>query len=528
MKRLNQIFSDSCSIMVVDEDEYSSKRLYTALTTMGANVSNFGSADDALEIYKRSSPKIVFVGINCGTMSGLRFIEILKIADKDQIVVLMYEKEQSQVVVKALELGVDKFIQKPLKILKLQEMVLDISEHVSSMQQILNKSILLEEYKTATDKAFIVSVTDPEGVITSVNDNFCSVTGYTKEELIGKKHFILLNRETSGEELIDELWNSVKNLKLWHGRLNDLSKNGSEIIFETVITPILDETGSIKELISFMQDVTEFVRVGRELKKREQQQRLRDLMIARKHEEELIKAKDTFLMVFTHELKTPLNSIINFSEHIHKQIEKEDFTSTGFEKKRDRILEEAHIIKENGKDMLDNINNLLDASKLKDGSLKASITTVYLGDLFETLEINLKYSIEKSGVKLFIKCLDNCMIYTDYEKISKILLNLLSNAIKYSNGKIMVTVECSDSGFEIIIEDNGSGIKDTEKAFELFEQGDTDSMKREAKGTGVGLHVVGMMCKLLGIDIELKRSERLGGLCVRLSGSREFKQEINS
>ena len=520
MQSLGTIFKDNCNILVIDDDSTSSKRLNVALKTMGANVNLFFEADDAIEYYKKNLSTIIFIGTKCGSMSGLELIEILKNLDAKQSLVLMFEREESILLAEALDIGVSRFIQKPLQMKKLQSLVLEISDNITSQEQILKKGVLLEEYKLATDKAFIVSVTDANGIITSVNSKFCDVTGYKKDELVGKSHLLIANRKTTSEDVIREMWQTINSLKVWHGRLFDFTKTGQEIIFETVITPILDEKGRLKEFIAFRQDVTEFVRIGRELKQREQSQRLRDLTIQRKHEKDLIKAKDAFLVVFTHELKTPLNSIINFSEHISKQLKKEDF------KKRDRLLVESNIIKESGREMLSNIENLLDASKMKDGTLEATLTTVYLCDMLDTVEVHFKDMIKINSSKLLIKCSDNCKIETDYEKLNKILTNLLSNAIKYSNGTIILSVKCKDDGFEISIEDNGDGIEDTSKVFELFEQGDSDTMKRESKGTGVGLYVVGMMCELLHIEIELSRSERLGGLCARLNGKNIYIEDL--
>jgi len=512
MKNLSTIFKGSCNIIVVDDDGISSKRLSIALKTMGANVNLFNEANDALKFHKENSPTMTFIGTGCGSISGLRLIEILNSLGTKEIIILMFEREKSTILVEALDLGVNRFIQKPLQMKKLQTLVLEISDNITSEDQILKKGLLLEEYKLATDKAFIVSVTDASGIITSVNSKFCEVTGYTKDELIGKTHALISNRTITSKDDIYKMWQTINSLQVWHGRLFDVTKDGTEIIFETVIAPILDENGVVKEFIAFRQDVTEFVRIGRELKQREQSQKLRDLTLQRKHEKDLIKAKDAFLVVFTHELKTPLNSIINFSEHISNQLKKENF------KKRDRLLEEATIIKESGMEMLSNIENLLDASKMKDGTLEATLTTVYLGDMLDAVEIHFKDMIEKNSSKIMIKCSENCKVETDYEKLNKILNNLISNAIKYSNGTIILSAKCEKDDFNILIEDNGNGIEDTSKVFELFEQGDGDTMKREAKGTGVGLYVVGMMCKLLHIKIELSRSKRLGGLCVHLSG----------
>ena len=516
MLNISTLFKESCNITVVDDDSTSSKRLSLALKTMGANVDLFNEANDAFEFYKKNSPTMTFVGTECGSMSGLSLIELLKTMDTKQVIIFMFEQDRSTILVDAIDIGVNRFIQKPLQMKKLQDLVLEIFDNITSKNQMLKNELLLKEYKLATDKAFIVSRTDVNGILTSVNSQFCEVTGYSKDELIGKTHSLISNRGITSKEDIDKMWQTINNSQVWRGRVSDITKDGKEIIFETVITPILDENGLIKEFIAFRQDVTKFVRIGRELKQREQSQKIRELTLQRKHEKDLIKAKDTFLVVFTHELKTPLNSIINFSEHISNQLKKENF------KKRDRLLEEASIIKESGMEMLANIENLLDASKMKDGTLEATLTTVYLGDILDTIEVHFKDIVKKNSSKLMVKCIENCKIETDYEKLNKILSNLISNAIKYSNGKIILSVKCKDDNFEILIEDNGEGIEDTSKVFELFEQGDRDTMKRETKGTGVGLYVVGMMCKLLHIKIELSRSKRLGGLCVRLSGKNSY------
>lgn len=127
-----------------------------------------------------------------------------------------------------------------------------------------DNSNLLNEYKKAVDLSNIVSKTNPKGIITYVNDKFCDISGYKREELIGKPHNIV-RHPTMSSSTFQELWETIKNKKTWSGLITNLRKDGRNYIVDSTIVPILDIDGDIVEFIAIRNDVTDFEQAKEQL-----------------------------------------------------------------------------------------------------------------------------------------------------------------------------------------------------------------------------------------------------------------------
>jgi PAS domain S-box-containing protein len=135
------------------------------------------------------------------------------------------------------------------------------------------KIAVLDQYKKAVDSALLVSKTDTKGIITYVNDNFCKVSGYSKEELIGQNHNIIRHKSVK-KSVFKILWETISSGKIWHGKIKNSSKNGEDYIVDATISPIFNEKGEIKEYIALRQDITQQVKVQNDLKLKEKEQRM--------------------------------------------------------------------------------------------------------------------------------------------------------------------------------------------------------------------------------------------------------------
>lgn len=114
---------------------------------------------------------------------------------------------------------------------------------------------LLEQYKNAVDLSMIVSKTNPKGIITYVNDQFCDISGYTQSELIGQNHNIIRHPDMD-KEAFKQLWGTIKSKKVWKGLVKNKTKDGKEYFVDTVIIPILDDNDNIIEYIGLRNDIT--------------------------------------------------------------------------------------------------------------------------------------------------------------------------------------------------------------------------------------------------------------------------------
>ncbi|MBU1658134.1 EAL domain-containing protein [bacterium] len=122
----------------------------------------------------------------------------------------------------------------------------------------MNSELLLSQYKSAVDASSIFSKTDANGVITYVNDLFCKISGYAKEELIGRSHSILRHPDMPNS-LYKSLWETISAGKMWQNVIKNRKKDGSSYYVNSIIYPIKDDDGKILEYISIRQDITEII-----------------------------------------------------------------------------------------------------------------------------------------------------------------------------------------------------------------------------------------------------------------------------
>lgn len=138
--------------------------------------------------------------------------------------------------------------------------VKEILASTDSLESNLYESTsLLEQYKSVVDESEIVSKTNPEGIITYVNDKFCTINGYTQNELLGKSHNIIHHTDMP-KEVFRDLWHTVKILKQpWLGDVKNKKKDGSAYWAKTFIKPILDANEEVIEFIAIRTDITKIV-----------------------------------------------------------------------------------------------------------------------------------------------------------------------------------------------------------------------------------------------------------------------------
>lgn len=127
---------------------------------------------------------------------------------------------------------------------------------------------LLNQYKIVVDSTSLISKTDKNGIITYVNDNFCRVSQYTKQELLGQSHNIVRDT-TLPKKLFKNMWKTIQKGQLWKGMFSNKAKDGSIYYVDASILPILDENSEIKEYIAIRQNITKQVQAKRRIEEKE-------------------------------------------------------------------------------------------------------------------------------------------------------------------------------------------------------------------------------------------------------------------
>ncbi len=152
-------------------------------------------------------------------------------------------------------------------ILKFRDFSHRLEEDVEARTNELRGSIrMLDEYKRALDESAIVSKGDIDGNITYVNEAFCRITGYTKDEVLGKNHNILRHPDTT-DDFYDNMWATLLQKRPWHGLLKNRTKHGETFYVEANIFPILGVDSQIREFIAVRYDVSELMQKRQEIER---------------------------------------------------------------------------------------------------------------------------------------------------------------------------------------------------------------------------------------------------------------------
>ncbi|NOQ30757.1 MAG: EAL domain-containing protein [Helicobacteraceae bacterium] len=144
---------------------------------------------------------------------------------------------------------------------------------VNTTKELSDNLAFYKSFQKATDKGNLVSKSDLKGNITYVNDNFCNVTGYNREELIGNPHNIIRHSDTPRETFKD-LWRTIQSKNTWKGTLKNRKKNGDYYWVEITVSPILSDSNEIIEYVAIRHDITELVKKRIEIEKSAQTDKL--------------------------------------------------------------------------------------------------------------------------------------------------------------------------------------------------------------------------------------------------------------
>lgn len=352
----------------------------------------------------------------------------------------------------------------------------------------------LIDFKAALDAHAIVATTDAHGRITYVNDKFCAISKYSREELIGKDHRII-NSGYHPKSFIREIWQTISGGKIWTGELRNCAKDGSIYWVDTTIVPFLGDDGKPLQFIAIRADITE-----RKLAEDDLRQTHAALSVANA-ELEATRLKSEFLANMSHELRTPLNAILGLSEALREQ------TYGSLTPRQSQSLDTIHS---SGEHLLSLINDILDLSKIEAGKLELNLAQVNVSEFCESCLVFVRTQAMQKKIGVTFEHDDNVsQLSVDPRRLKQILVNLLTNAVKFtpSGGHVglSVTAPKGDDVVRFTVWDTGIGIAidDAAKLFRAFTQIES-GLTRPQEGTGLGLALVAKLVELHGGSVTLE------------------------
>jgi len=342
----------------------------------------------------------------------------------------------------------------------------------------------LEFQKSALDAAALVSITDTNGDITYVNDRFCKISEFTKEELIGQKHSILRSGHHS-EKFIKSMNATMRKGEVWHGEIKNKTKTGKFFWVDTHVIPFKDEHGHVIRFVYIRFDISDRKRFEEDLKSRNFE-------------------LDAFAYHTSHDLRAPLSSIIGLTKLINMEADIH------------KVKEYNKLIESSVHKLDDFIKSVMSHSQNK--NLEDKVLLLDFNDLIETCLDEIKYHQNYKAINFEVDVTGQGKFYSDKMRVSIIIKNIITNSVKYVNAnrddsKISIMVNYSSTTATIQIQDNGIGIREKylQNVFEMFYKAND-----RVEGSGLGLYIVKQTVdRLKGkIDIESQYGE---GTTVKLS-----------
>ncbi len=347
----------------------------------------------------------------------------------------------------------------------------------------------LADIKFALDQSTIVAITDQRGIINYVNDAFCRISKYSRDELLGQDHRII-NSGYHPKEFIRDLWTTIAAGQVWKGEFRNRAKDGSFYWVNTTIVPFLDAEGKPYQYIAIRHEITRL---------KQAEEKILQQSAELKHAAQLSFVGE-LAAGLAHEVKNPLAGIQGTVDILIRRREMSDPETEALQAIRHEV------------ERIDGtVRALLDRARPRVVSVRACSLTEIVGRAVNLARAQSRNEASPGyRVKIeFEPPADPIIIPIDAPQIEDAVLNLIINAIEAADGdgqvKIRVAQDDRDTDFEdeaiVEVSDNGRGISEADllRIFSPF-------FTTRPGGTGLGLPAVRRIARAHGGGVEVKSS----------------------
>jgi PAS domain S-box-containing protein len=329
----------------------------------------------------------------------------------------------------------------------------------------------LEELRYALDQAAIVATTDHRGIITDVNDKFCQISKYSRQELVGQDHRII-NSGYHSKEFMRELWQTIARGDVWRGELRNKAKDGSFYWVDTTIVPFLDASGKPRQYLAIRSDITARKRAEAQLR-----------------EQAALKNLGQIAAVVAHEIRNPLAGLRASLQVFERRLSESP----------DRGVISAMIGR------IDSLNEKVEDLLLYARPKLPRLQAIPVCALSREIAGAARATAGNLGPAIAVTGDDAWHVCADADMLRAALLNLAINACQAAR-EAAVDIEVSAAGgtCRVAVRDRGPGISPDvrDRMFEPF-------FTTRPGGTGLGLAIVKRLLEIQEGSIAL--IDRPGG-----------------
>lgn len=347
----------------------------------------------------------------------------------------------------------------------------DITNRKISEEELIKILQEITDYKYALDESAIVAITNQKGIITHVNENFCKISKYDSEELIGQDHRII-NSGYHSKDFIKSIWTTIANGKVWKGELKNKAKDGTYYWVDTTIVPFLNQYNKPYQYVAIRSDITE-------RKEGEELIRLNNAKVIEQAQKLTFKNTQLvdFCNIVSHNLRAPLINIAMLVDYVEQSEDEEERLMV--------LLKIKPVVNH----LMEVFNELVESIQIKqDTEIKSD--KIVLKDCIEKILIGFKTQIVDYKANIDVKVNKAPIVYFPHKYLESILTNLISNSLKYKSPlrkpEILIeTKNTQDGKVQMTISDNGLGIDLVRHKDNIFKIRKTFHKHPDAKGFGL-------------------------------------------
>lgn len=372
----------------------------------------------------------------------------------------------------------------------------EVTELVEAQRRADDALANLNAYQSALDEHSIITVADQFGHIEFVNDRYCEISGYSREELIGQS-YKSVQSDMHDPSYFQKMRDTINAGHSWHGEVCNRAKDGSLFWVDATVVPLPATQTNKPRFVNMLYDITERKRTETEL------------LTAREQAESANRAKSSFLANMSHEIRTPLNGVIG----VVGALSRTDLTHNQ--------REMVDLIQSSGETLELLLSDILDVSKIEAGKFTLQPEPFDLRKTIEATAQVIGIRAEEKGLGFHVNFCPGTegLFEGDGVRVKQIVSNLASNAVKFTQkGQIDISITATnkaDGSCDVMIsvKDTGIGFDEQTKnrLFARFEQADA-SITKNFGGTGLGLSICRTLTDMMGGQFLVTSEAGIGSL----------------